>query len=280
MKLATLEEYRTATLPEIQLMLTWAATEGWNPGREDAAAFHAADPDGFFVAILDGQVLAAISVVNHSDAFAFLGLYICRPEYRGKGIGFGLWSHALKHAGGRTIGLDGVPEQEENYAKSGFVLAGRTRRLQGSIQGVELSYPLATSADFAGIEQLDREANGCNRPNFLKSWTANCDTRKTVLYHHGGAIAGFATARICADGCKIGPIIAPTLSGAFDLAVQAAAAVKQTNAIIDTPDTATDFGQLLESKGFIETFATARMYRGKAPKKESKLRAITTMELG
>ncbi len=270
-------EYRTATLPEIQLMLKWASAEGWNPGREDAAAFHAADPDGFFVAILDGQTVAAISVVNHSDIFAFLGLYICRPEYRGKGIGFGLWSHALKHAGGRTIGLDGVPEQEENYAKSGFVLAGRTRRLQGNIEGVALLYPLATPADFAIIEQLDREASGCDRPNFLKSWTANCDTRKTVLYHHGGAIAGFATARICIDGCKIGPIIAPTLSSAFDLAVQAAAAVQQTNVIIDT---ASDFGGLLESKGFIETFATARMYRGAAPKAGDKLRAIATMELG
>ncbi len=273
-------EYRTATLPEIQLMLKWASAEGWSPGREDAAAFQAADPSGFFVAIRGTQTIAAISLVRHSDAFAFLGLYICRPEYRGKGIGFGLWSHALKHAGGRTIGLDGVPEQEANYAKSGFVLAGRSRRLQGSIQGVELSYPLATSADFASIEQLDREANGCHRLNFLKSWIKNCDTRKTVLLYDDGAIAGFATARICIDGCKIGPIIAPTLSGAFDLAAQAAAAVKQTNIIIDTPDTAADFGGLLESKGFIETFATARMYRGKAPKTGVRLRAIATMELG
>ncbi len=276
----SIAEYRTATLSEIQLMLEWAALEGWNPGREDAAAFQAADPNGFFVAILDGQAIAAISVVNHSDGFAFLGLYICKPEYRGKGIGFGLWNYALNHAGSRVIGLDGVPEQEANYAKSGFVLAGRTRRLQGNIEAAALSYPLAAAGDFAIIEQLDKAANGGERPDFLKSWIKNCDTRKTVLLYEGGEIAGFATARICIEGCKIAPIIAPTLSSAFDLAVQAAAAVGQTNVIIDTPDAASDFGEVLESKGFIETFRTARMYRGMPPKTGDRLRAIATMELG
>ena len=63
---------RTATLPEVVQMLDWAAEEGWNPGIDDAAAFYAADPEGFFVAEVDGQPVAAISVVNHSDAHAFL----------------------------------------------------------------------------------------------------------------------------------------------------------------------------------------------------------------
>ena len=78
---------RTASAGEVQAMLDWAAAEGWNPGLEDAGAFQAADPGGFFVAEQAGQMVAAISVVNHCDRMAFLGLYICRPDRRGQGIG-------------------------------------------------------------------------------------------------------------------------------------------------------------------------------------------------
>lgn len=162
-------EYRTASLPEIGKILEWAAKEGWNPRVDDAGTFHAADPRGFFVATQDGAPVAAISVVNHSDDFAFLGLYICRPDYRGRGIGFSLWAHALAHAGDRTIGLDGVPEQEANYAKSGFVFTDRTRRLQGRVRQGDLRYPMAAVTDFEAIARLDHGANGFSRPNFLKA---------------------------------------------------------------------------------------------------------------
>ena len=75
-------QHRTMSLDELRVVLDWAAEEGWNPGLDDAEAFHAADPEGFFLAIDKGTPVAAISVVNHSDNFAFLGLYLCRPEYR------------------------------------------------------------------------------------------------------------------------------------------------------------------------------------------------------
>ena len=107
--------YRTATLRDLSLILDWAADEGWNPGLDDAEAFFAADPAGFFVAVDEqDNPVASISVVNHTDDFAFLGLYIVRKEFRGRGIGLGLWKHALQHAGARTVGLDGVEAQQDN----------------------------------------------------------------------------------------------------------------------------------------------------------------------
>jgi GNAT superfamily N-acetyltransferase len=273
-------DFRTAKASDIRSVLRWAAEEGWNPGLDDAEAFQATDPAGFFVATDNRQPVAAISVVNHSDTFAFLGLYLCRLEYRGKGIGFGLWKHALKHAGDRTVGLDGVPAQETNYAKSGFVLAGRTLRLEGKVPDANFGYPVATGEDLNVIMKLDRTANGFDRSNFLNAWTANCLTRKTVVLSEKGTVTGFATARICEKGCKIGPIVAPTPEDAYHLAVEAAATVGQTDVIIDTPHTATGLERLLREKGFVETFSTARMYRGTAPTVATGLQAIATMELG
>lgn len=271
---------RVATLPEIRKILDWAADEGWNPGLDDAAAFHAADPEGFFIAEMAGKPVAAISVVNHSDDFSFLGLYLCLPEYRGQGIAYSLWAHALAHAGNRTVGLDGVPAQEANYARSGFSLAGRTRRLEGTFPVVALSAHLATADDRDALANLDQRANGFARTKFLEAWTTNCESRRTVLLTDGNDIAGFATARICKEGCKVGPVVAPTTEQAFDLAVQAASSLRQTKVILDIPDRSAAFDRLLRQQGFRETFATARMYRGDAPGAGSDLQAIATMELG
>jgi len=271
---------RTATAAEIERMLEWATEEGWNPGLEDAAAFRAADPAGFFVAEANGAPVAAISVVNHAEAFAFLGLYLCRPEYRGRGVGFALWQHALGHADGRVVGLDGVPAQETNYARSGFVLAGRTRRLGGRLPVATPDLPVAGPGDLDELLALDSRANGMRRPAFLREWTRDLSTRKTVLLRDGTDAVGFATARVCRTGGKIGPVVAPDSGTALHLARQAAAALDLREVTIDVPDSAAAFGLRLREAGFTEGFATARMYRGTAPQSGDTLHAVATLELG
>ena len=39
---------------EIAIAADWAAAEGWNPGLSDAACFATVDPQGFWIAELDG----------------------------------------------------------------------------------------------------------------------------------------------------------------------------------------------------------------------------------
>jgi len=124
---------RTMSRREVDTAVEWAAAEGWNPGWGDGACIHAADPGGFLVGLLDDEPVATISVVKYGSAFGFLGLYIVKPAQRGRGYGFRVWNAGLAHLGGRTIGLDGVVAQQANYRRSGFVLAYRNVRYQGSI---------------------------------------------------------------------------------------------------------------------------------------------------
>src|SRR3979409_10764 len=107
---------------DIALALDWAAAEGWNPGFADASCFASADPAGFLLGEIAGLPAATISVIDYDDRFAFLGFYIVRPDFRGQGYGWRLWQAGIAHAGARTIGLDGVLAQQENYQKSGFTL--------------------------------------------------------------------------------------------------------------------------------------------------------------
>ena len=51
---------RSMRRDEIDMAIAWAAAEGWNPGLHDAAAFHAADAEGFLIGELDGEPVATI----------------------------------------------------------------------------------------------------------------------------------------------------------------------------------------------------------------------------
>ena len=143
---------------EIALAADWAAAEGWNPGLADAACFVTVDPEGFFIGELDGAPAATISCVNYDERFAFLGFYIVRGDLRGRSYGLRMWNAAIAHARPRTIGLDGVVAQQENYRKSGFQLAYANIRYGGTVAAGPAApagiVPLA-DVPFAALEADD-----------------------------------------------------------------------------------------------------------------------------
>lgn len=266
---------------ELQLVLDWAAAEGWNPGLRDAAAFHAADPEGFFLALVDGVPVAAVSVVNHDAQNAFLGLYICVPERRGQGYGLATWTAALAHAGDRSIGLDGVPDQQANYAASGFVKTGSSMRHEGRVPArLSPDARAMVSDDLPALTALDAAATGFARPRFLAAWLTEEDGRGSRVLQRGDAVQGFATWRACGTGTKIGPVIAPDAPAALDLIADIAALRPDGPLIVDVPEANTALRTALTEAGFTVPFVTARMYRGAVPETGASLQAIATMELG
>lgn len=272
---------RRMTAEELATVLDWAAEEGWNPGLDDAAAFYAADPEGFFVAEVAGTLAAAISVVNHSESFAFLGLYICRPAYRGRGVGYALWRHALEHAGSRTVGLDGVPAQQENYRRSGFVLAGETLRFEGAVAPLSAAQVRAARPDeFPILAEMEAEANGYTKARFAAAWLAPAATRKTLVFSNGEAPEGFVTIRQCRQGHKIGPLIASDIDMAIALIHAAAAHAGAGRMVVDVPSDAAELTEFCRSLEMGCAFNTARMYRGPVPEPGRNMRTIATLELG
>lgn len=267
--------YRTATEAEVSTVLDWAADEGWNPGIDDAAAFVAADPGGFFVAEADGAPVAAISVVNHSPEFAFLGLYIVRPDYRGRGIGLALWHHAVDHAETRIIGLDGVPDQQSNYAASGFERAGSTTRYSGDVgTQVDPEARLAKPEDLARLIELEAEASGIAKPAYMAAWFTNTSNRVTF-----GSPNGLVTIRRCRVGAKIGPLVAADNGVALRL-IRHAAGAFDGPVILDVPAQSAPLARLCTAQGMIPSFETARMYRGGRITGSGTVYAVASLELG
>ncbi|RWL04399.1 MAG: GNAT family N-acetyltransferase [Mesorhizobium sp.] len=271
---------RTLALEEVGILVDWAAAEGWNPGLGDAAAFQAADPEGFIGAFIDGEMVAGISAVTYGDDFGFIGLYICRPDRRGEGHGKAVWDAGMARLGDRTIGLDGVVEQQANYRSMGFAPVYRTIRFVGSPD-----VPAEANSDIHAIgrelmpDVLDYDSRFFPAPrrSFLKHWLRPPHMALAIV--KDGAIEGYGVARRCREGCKIGPLFSNSLDAASRLF--AALANASGNVHLDVPETSGQFAARLTSAGLEPGFETARMYRGKAPQiAQSGVFAITTLELG
>src|SRR5690554_5744288 len=103
---------------DLDVAVSWAAKEGWNPGRADAECFYAADPSGFFMGYLGEEPVASVYAVKYGKSFGFVGFYIVKEEHRGKGFGWRIWQRAMESLAGRIVGLDGVVAQQDNYRKT------------------------------------------------------------------------------------------------------------------------------------------------------------------
>lgn len=274
---------RTATRDEVDIMLDWAAAEGWNPGLNDADAFHTADGEGYLIGLIEGEPIACISVVTYGDDFAFLGFFICRPDFRGRGHGMAIWNAGLASLRGRTIGLDGVVEQQPNYIKSGFKLAHRNIRYRGPASGETIAAPNLSKIDATGIADAvvdyDRPFFPSNRERFLRAWIK--PPRSTLAYTSNGKLLGYGTIRACREGRKIGPLFAETKAVAEALFSALTAPWPGEPIFLDVPEPNAAAIALAESRGMTPVFETARMYRGPAPEIPLKrIFGITTFELG
>lgn len=273
---------RAMTVEDLRMVLGWAEEEGWNPGLDDAEAMLAADPQGFLVKTVGGEPVSAISVVNHDPQFAFLGLYLCKPQYRGQGHGLDIWRAGIAHAGARSIGLDGVPGQQENYAKSGFVKYGSTVRYEGRISMAHDPRVRPASCDEIGsLIAYDARYCGIDRTEFSAAWFSASPNRQTMVLTDGGKISGYATFRCCVSGTKIGPLYANSQADVQALLASNPFAKSEQPVFVDVQQQSSTLCSLLLECGFDPVFETARMFNGKCPEAQPTVfHAIATMELG
>ncbi len=267
----------------IRTALEWAAFEGWNPGLHDAECFFRADADGFFLGEIGGEPVGCISAVNYGKEFGFLGLYIVRPEYRGKGYGQMLWDAALHHLGSRNAGLDGVVARQKDYMKSGFTLAYRNLRYKGSnfatgeaSGAVDLSaFPFETVADY------DRELFPAPREEFLRGWLNQPGGKGAAIAAKDGTLAGYGFIRPCRTGFKIGPLFADNAGHAERLFAALCKDTAGEPVFLDVPEPNESALALVERHGMQPMFETARMYTKAAPDLPlDRIFGVTTFELG
>lgn len=272
---------RVMNRQDMDLMIDWARLEDWNPGVNDAGCFHTADPNGFFIGELDGEPVGCISAVKYSKDFGFIGFYIVRPEFRGKGYGIKLWHTGMDYLKGCDIGLDGVPAQQCNYQKSGFKLHYSNVRYMGVSEGWEPRYTESLdSVAFDDLLKYDTHIFGVQRSTFLKAWINQPDSFGCCSVEHG-KITGYGVLRLCDDGYKVGPLFADTPDVAQDILDSLLSNIGGLTFYLDVPEENTGGMIIAEEYGMTPVFGTARMYTGtKHHVLVDNVFGVTSFELG
>jgi hypothetical protein len=268
---------------EMDCIRTWATAEGWNPGVHDGPCFFATDPEGFFVGEMDDQPASCISCVAYDDSFGFLGQYIVKPEFRGRGYGIRTWKTGMAHLGLRNVGLDGVLAQCANYERSGFSLAYHHIRYRGQGGGERPPGMVHLSAvPFPDILAYDRDCFPVARPTFLRGWLALPESVGLGCVRHG-RLSGYGVLRRSVEGFKVGPLFADDWVVADALLRGLAAAAAGSSFCVDMPEQAANpaVEQLVNRFSLQELFRTARMYTQVPPRlRTERIFGITTLELG
>ncbi|SFG22043.1 hypothetical protein SAMN05518865_109243 [Duganella sp. CF458] len=277
-------QIRAMTLPELEMVLDWAAAEGWNPGLQDAASFYAADPGGFLLGTIDGEPVASIFAVRYGAGFGFIGGYIVRREFRGQGYGMEIWRAGVARLAGRNVGLDGVPAQQANYARAGFKLAHRNARYEGrgsDIPTADRVLPLGQQ-DIDEVLAYDRDFFPDNREQFMRCWLQQAGSVAFGVRDTAGVLLGYAVLRPCRAGFKIGPLCTGSSEVAEELMQALCGRVPAGEPVyLDVPEPNAAAVALAERHGMHACFETARMYTGDDPGLPlARQYGITTFELG
>jgi hypothetical protein len=272
---------------ELAEVLHWAAAEGWNPGLFDAQPFYAADPHGFFLVEIEGTAAGAISAVAYDEHFGFVGLYIVRPEFRGGYCSVALARAARDYLGGRTIGLDGVAAKQKNYQRLGFTPAYRTIRFggiprnpKGKIEPPICELIPLRHLPFAEVLAYDRQLFPAWRPAFLEAWIQQMGSVALAVVRNN-CLAGYAVARLCCFGYKVGPLFADQSAYAEAILQALTDTLPEATLSLDIPEPNAAAIDLAQRWSLKPSFETVRMYRGAPPQHDlSRTYGITSLELG
>ena len=283
---------RNMTRSEVDLLVHWAAREGWNPGLHDAELFWATDPDAFIAAELGEELIGGGAITCYGGTFGFMGFFIVRPEFRGRGLGNRLW-HARRERliarlnPGASIGMDGVYAMQDYYAEGGFVFSHRDIRFRAevpvrppaTVNGGPEIVPL-TELPFERVLAYDLGCFPAPRPGFLRGWISQPDAL-ALGCRRNGELSGYGVIRRCGEGCKIGPLFADDTRAADALFAGLAAFAAGGPVFIDAPENNPAAVELAHRHCMVEVFGCARMYLGPFPQlAHERIFGVTTFELG
>ena len=278
---------RLMTRQETARSVSWAAAEGWNPGLHDADLFWQNDPEAFIAAELDGELIGGGAITSYGGQFGFMGLFIVRPEFRGRGLGGRLWRARVQLLQGRlqpgaTIGIDGVLARQDWYASGGFACSHRTFRYEAPGQAADPGGDIVAASEvpFEQLAAYDRKCFPAPREAFLRAWLEQPDALALAALD-GHRVRGFGVIRRCENGAKIGPLFADDAAVAESLYTSLAAFIPAQPVFLDVPEINAWAMSLARRHRMREVFGYARMYLGPRPRvADSRIFGVTSFELG
>lgn len=241
----------------------------WNQTEADWGRFRALQPQGCFVATIDGTVVATTTTALFSRV-GWIGMVTVDGTLRGGGIGRAIMDRAIAYlhrAGARTIKLDATPMGKPLYDKLGFQGEYRVERYQRAAEPME-SEGVAPcrpgTAEWQAALALDRRAYHADRSPMLRLLAVGWPELAAV-HVSGGEVDGYLVGRHGHRFDHLGPMVATTAAAAEQLLRWGMASSPGRQVIIDRPDPNAPACDLLQSYGFQPLRDFTRMHLGQEP---------------
>jgi len=204
------------TIDDLRLGLRLSRQAGWNQIESDWLRFMNMEPEGCFVAELDGCSVGTTTTCIFENV-AWIAMVLVDKESRGQGVGTKLLKHSLDYLAGlkvKTVRLDATAAGRPIYEKLGFVPEYELARFEG-IARLGTTGPVITETVpelFADMIEFDRQMTGTNRAKMLSLLFKEFPQNTRILTHYD-KIDGFITVRPGANAAQIGPCVAAMNAG-------------------------------------------------------------------
>jgi GNAT superfamily N-acetyltransferase len=264
---------------------------GWNQTAEDWGRFLNASPNGCFVAEVDSRVVGTAATISYQDKFAWIGMVLVDPVYRGRGIGTRLLEKTiafLDEVKIPTMKLDATPLGKPLYEKIGFVTEYEIERLilnrgpeqLSNTQPTDAQRPISNS-ELEIVMARDSELFGADRSGLLKSLHQQ-SPELTFAAWNAGKLIGYIFGRKGSFADHLGPLMATEIETCHKLVAAFLGSSGRENLIVDCLKSAGIAVDLLRQQGFRYARPLTRMFRGenRFPGKHGELCAILGPEFG
>lgn len=202
--------YRQLQKGDIEFAYEMNKTEQWNDRIEDLMRLLEYEPNGCFLAKLNGIPVGHVFSVSYGK-LGWIGLLIVRKAHRRMGIGRSLMMKAnryLLNQGVETIRLEAVPEISELYREIGFVNEYDSLRFKGT--RIQITSETSQSIAFMNEEMIDEVAEfdatyfGAERKRVLRK-LYQAYPQLSFVSHSKSKIFGYIMCRRAETGYVLGP---------------------------------------------------------------------------
>ncbi len=240
--------------------------EGWDNTASTFRVCLSHDPEGCFVAEVDGQCAGMITATQYVHS-AWIGNVVVSPSYRRQGIGERLMEHTIgfiEAHGFGLIWLEADPMGVGIYRRLGFEDQFESPRLEKKPPHIVSRSRAAhlSASEIDKVMALDGHYFGEDRGRLLRELIGIA--RGAYCVRDNGRIVGFALALPSADGVRLGPCVADDSSVAERLIDSILADFRDEFVIVAVPGDNGEAKKLLESRGFVHRLPGLRMLRGKS----------------
>ena len=269
------------------------ALAGWNQTPADWKRFLRLEPEGCFLAEVEGHPAGTVTTCAQGLELAWIGMVLVHPNQRRRGVGRALLLHALEHLkrqGVRCVGLDATPEGRRVYEPLGFIPTFTLTRWE-SRSLTPLRQPSrhprfpgirdVRTSDLPALTRLDQATFGVARPHLLDALIRQSACARVMEDPHR-QIEGWGLLREGARAPYLGPVNATSDTAGVRMLEALLDTAAGHTVFCDIPDPRKAAVAWARRRGFIPQRSLTRMFLGPPilPTSAAGLFAITGPELG